>query len=336
MDIIIGAVIVFVLIISAVVIAPTVKIAMDIAPYLYTNTRCSARAGLILDRKAYESLAGATSTKEIFSFLEETSYAHIVEQTQEYPETSRLLDKDLHDAYAWLATVVPDKIVPIVEAMLMRFEVDQIKELLNRLHRGEAAGDLPFVRDEQLRIKLESANDLTSFNDAVEGTPYEEIGTHASHLSRVTSQLDRLSLTTVMRAIEACKDQKAAMPFKEYWQRVIDIANIRLAQRRVATGDEVLFVPGGTVRLEEATDQNQLLEALEQSAYNEFLGEDLEQGLRASLRRQAGLVNAKYPLKGGSIVRFLIDKELEVRNLNLLIKLKTEGFESDRITKMIA
>lgn len=337
MDIIIIAVIGFVIVIAGVVIAPTVKLAMDVAPHLYTNTRCSARAGLILGRKEYETMTGSTSMKEVFATLEETSYSAVAEHSHSIAEASLLLEQELHDTYAWLVTVVPEKLQPVVEAMLGRFEVAQLKEALNRLQRGEGVGELPYVRDEQLRLKLESATDYTSFSDALIGSPYEPVFAQRSlqELEPLTTALDAHALTSVRAAMEACKDQKAAQPFIDYWKRVIDLGNLRLAQRRIA-GADVQFVPGGHLTpasLEEVGDANQLAELLEKGPYA-GLG-DLEDGLQRMLKREAGLVNAKYPLKGGSIVRFIIDKELEVRNLNVLLKLKSEGFAADAIQERL-
>lgn len=331
MDIIIVAVIGFVIIIAGVVIAPTVKLAMDVAPYLYTNTRCSARAGRLLRRKEYETMLGSSSMREVFAFLEETSYRSLVEHSHSFAETSKLLEQDLRDTFVWLATVVPEQLQPVINAFLTRFEVAQLKEALNMLKRGERIGELPFIRDEQVRLKLSGVTDFASFCEALAGTPYEAVVGQGSleKLAELTTALDRHALISVQRAIAACKDTKAAEAFSAYWKRVIDLANLRIALR--TAGKSARYLEGGTIAratLEDVTEQNQLREVLEKSPYGT---DNIELGVQRALKREAGIVNAKYPLKGGAVVRFIIDKELEVRNLNILLKLKSEGFSAEAV-----
>ncbi len=327
MDIIIAAVIGFVLIIAAVVIAPTIKLAIDIAPYLYTNTRCSARAALILTRKDYEALLNCSSQKELYAYLEETGYALIAEHSATTEQASALIEQELHDTYEWLLTVVPEKLQPIITAFLTRFEVAQLKEALNALVHGETIGELPWLRDEQARLRLEGVTDYTGFADALTGTPYEHLIAHGSldKLEQLTTALDAHALTTTSDIIA----RSDAPAFAAYWKRVIDLANFRLAQR-ARDGQTVNYLPGGHLDAEALAavgDENQLAELIEHT-----LGvEANEHALLQLLRKEAGLVNAKYALRGGVIVRYIIDKELEARNLNLLLKLKAEGFSTDEI-----
>ena len=47
------------------VIAPAVKQAMDMAPFIYANTRCSARTGALLTPANYNEILSSTSYREM-------------------------------------------------------------------------------------------------------------------------------------------------------------------------------------------------------------------------------------------------------------------------------
>lgn len=341
MDILIGAVILFALLVSAVVIAPTVKMAMDIAPFLYTNTRCSARSGTILTRKEYDGLLACTYEKEIYAALEDTAYRHVVEHANRFGTASEELDKELYQTYDWLETIMPEKIRPILAAMKRKFEIADIKAAYTRLREGEAPGELNHVQDPNLRLKLEATADTSSFATALEGTPYGE-GINGS-VEGVNTELDLQYLRTVLQIIEESKDQKGAAPFKEYWRRLIDLINIRLTLRRITERIEGLsLVEGGFIpaeRLMGVTDKSQLTEALQGTQYDhintEATGLALENEFHKFIAIEGSRMNAKHPLKGGPIVKYIIQKELEVRNLNILLKLKAEGFTNEEVNAFL-
>ncbi|MDD9953476.1 MAG: V-type ATPase subunit [Candidatus Woesearchaeota archaeon] len=337
MDIIIGAVIGFVLVVSAVVVGPTVKMAVGVAPYLYTNTRCSAKSGLLLKRKTYDSLLASTYVKEVYAELEETSYSHVVEHANEFGGASVLLDKDLYETYTWLEDVMPEKIRPIITAMKMKFEVQQLKEAMNALADNERPGEMQYISNPNTRLKCEEASDINSLVTALEGTPYGDLVSG----SAPATELDRHYLLSVMDAIDSCKDQKAAEPFREYWRRMIDFANIRVALRRMSEDADLPFVQGGTIRvkkLQNVGDKNQLVELLQKTPYTVDVasaGIKLEQAFLQAISTEGARSSAKHPLKAGPVVNFLIQKELEVRNLNIILKLKAEGFKADEINDLL-
>lgn len=342
MDILIGALIFFIMIVVTVVIAPTIKIAMDIAPFLYTNTRCSARSGLILDKKMYDSLLGATYIREVYAMLEDTAYSKAVEQGYAFGTVSKMIDKHLFETYDWLENIVPDAIKPVIAALKSKFEIGELKEALDRLSNGEPIGELKHVGNANLRMKLEAATDVQSFATALEGTSYGAIVTGESATTFSTA-LDLQYYQNVLEVIDTAEDRKAVQPFREYVRRLIDLINIRLALRRITAADEgVAIIEGGFIpaeRLIGVSDKNQLAEALQGTPYADIdtdaAGIMLENEFHKFILQEGGKANAKYPLHGGPIVKFLIQKEIETRNLNVIIKLKEEAFPNEEISKLL-
>lgn len=345
MDILVGAVAGFGIVVGGIVVAPTVKMAVDVAPFLYTNTRCAAKSGMILQKKDYDSLVSAVSLREVFTLIEDTSYASVVEHGADFSKISTLLDKDLFETYNWLSGVMPDKIKPIFSAMMLKFEINQMKEVLNNIEEGKEQGELNYVIDPSLKLKLEGANDMNSFSAALEGTVYEEVfrGKEIKNAADVNTELDKFYLSHVMRVIDNIKDKAAAKPFRDYWKIMIDLANIRLTLRKIDSKDEnVKLVSDGTLdesKLISANEMNQVEELLANTKYKEFITESdsfgIENAFFRFMKKQAGTFSAKFPLKGGPIIQFLINKEIEIRNLNVVVKLKSEDFKGEEISKVL-
>jgi len=161
--------------------------------------------------------------------------------------------------------------------------------------------------------------------------------------SAAATELDRYYMLTVLDAIDACSDRSAAEPFREYWRAVIDLANIRLTLRRIADGTEEMELIGGgmlpTEKLQGIVDKSQLAEVLQGTPYGNVdvqdAGTRLERGFLAAIGSVGSRANAKHPLKSGPVVNFIIQKELEVRNLNIILKLKGEGFKAEEINDLL-
>ena len=327
---------------GVIAIGPTIKVGLDMAPYLYANTRCSSRSGLILRKKEYEQLLGASSIQEVYALLEDTYYGKLMEHAGD--ELSNLFYEDLYETYVWLESITPTKLKNIIKAIRMKFEIADLKSAINSCAKGEAPVQLNHIEEESFRIKLESCKDLDAFIAALKDTKYEEaLGQNSSATVAVLSnQLDSLYYNDVAEEIRLLKDNEGAVVFRDYWKKSIDLVNIRLTLRRIKGVMDLTLIEGGFLDvkdLQSATDKMQLESILSKSVYKDFMtgvsGVEIETALFSSFRKEASNVNAKHALKTGTLVKFLISKELEIRNLNILTKLKREDYTTDEIEKLL-
>ena len=149
---------------GAIVIIPTVKMAIDMAPFIYANTRASARSGMILDKKKYSELVSSGSFKEMLVLLEDSYYSGLVEHGRDFTTLSKLLDEDLYSTFKWMENIVPKKLIGVIKAINQKFEIADIKSALNSIKRGEAVPELEHIRSETLKLSLQSAKDIQSGN----------------------------------------------------------------------------------------------------------------------------------------------------------------------------
>lgn len=327
------------------VIAPAVKQAMDMAPFLYANTRCSARTGKLLTTANYAELLSSNSYKEFYGLLEDTAYNSIVEHNKDFVSFSKAINENMYSDLEWLKRVVPEKVAPVIKALMLRFEINDIKELLNNIRVGAPEKEFHHISNDELRYKLQGAIDFESVISAVEGTKYEEIFNNSSleEIEKLNTKLDRYYITHTFWAIKnAPKGSVAA--FLDLWRRNIDLFNVRMAYRKLLRGmEELELIDGGLLdikSLEAVSDMTQFEAILRDSDYGELLGNgisslDLETAFLKSMKNLSGLLNSRHPLQAGYVVRFIVLKEIEVRNLNTIAKLKEEHYPEEDIKKLI-
>lgn len=331
---------------SLAVVIPTVKYAMNLAPYLYANTRCSARSGFLLSSKHYADLLDANSIKEVLAQLDSTTYAELVEKNKDAISFSTALDNDLAETYVWLEDIAPKKVKSVIEAMRVKFEISELKRILNDIIIGRPVGDVNMFEDYDVRAKLQEVQNYSALQSALENTHYHEIFMKYTEndVFNINTELDKHYFSEVFEQIDILeKDEREA--FLDYWSFMIDLTNIRILLRKINSknDEEYQFIDQGNLSIDQLssiTDLNALEALLEEIArsptHKEFANVDaLETFLYHALRDECIKIASKYSLKIGQILEYIALKEIEVRNLNILVKLKSEKFEQDEIKSLI-
>jgi vacuolar-type H+-ATPase subunit C/Vma6 len=327
------------------IIAPSVKLALDLAPYIYSNTRCSARTGLIINKTKYDELLSASYGKESFAILEDTAYNYVVEHSKDFDTFSKELEKHISETYSWLQGVVPPQIESIIKALRKRFEIDDIKRAINNLKAGKPMGELNGIIDEELKLKLEGSADFMNFSSVMEETIFKSCFANKTieDFAEINTKLDAFYYQHVLSELQKEKNTKPFQAFFDYWRCMIDIANIRMIIRKITgTIKEVDLIDGGYLsnsELQNLTELDQLENTLQSSRYKETLAGKtplmLEQALFKQLLNEGREIGAKYNLMSGPVVKYIIQKEIEIRNLSVLIKLKLENFDKEEIEKLL-
>lgn len=345
MDIIAVAAVAAASLAGIVLTVPTAKYAFDIAPYLYANTRSAARSSTLLQKKDYDEIMSANSVDEAYAMLEDTPYSYIVEHSRSFPEFSKMLNDDLYKTYIWLERIVPNKLKPVIKALKIKFEVQDMKNLVNALRNGSSIPEMRFIQDIELKNKLESVKDYQSLAVIAEGTRYEHVFSQNSldNLPKLNTELDKISIKAVYSLLIRLEDRQSSAAFLDYLRSMIDMINIRIVLKKLSSKSDCTdLIEGGTISADELSsinDKMQLESIFANSQYSEFITDyspsSIENAFTHFTLRLSSSVNAKYTLKAGAIVKFVILKELEVRNLNALIKLKTDLFTQQEIEKFV-
>jgi len=342
MDIIAPAVIGLATVGALAVIVPTIGQSMKMQPYLYANTRCSARSGFLLKEKDYSEMCQVSYAKELFGVMEGTQYKEIYERFGNFEEISEALEKDLFSTFEWVEEISPKKLQKLVGLINKRFEIKEIKKILNHLKNNEDLSEIDFVSDQFLKLKLQEVRSFQDLASSVSETFYSDVFDDRGQddLPEINTLLDKKWLEEVWA--EIARVGGAAGAFRDYWTAMIDLFNTRLAIRKMEREIEVGYVYGGNVpvkELEAASDLNQLEGVFEKTCYKEQFSKEslleLEGCFFKYLRKLGRELNAKFTLTSGPIIQFMIEKELEIRNLNVITKLKLNNFPKEKTEKLV-
>lgn len=342
-----------------VVIAPAVKQATDLAPFLYANTRCSARTGSLLTQNTYSEMLASSSVQELYGILEDTAYSNIVEHSKNFVSFSKSLDKQMCADYDWLKGIVPKELIKIIKTLQLKYEIADIKSAVNRIKKGTVVSSvssnsssekentefaLNFIADDDLRYKVQSATDFNSLVSAFEGSPYQSVftGVEADETEKITTGLDYFYIKKVLSVIRDAP-KKSAEAFLDYWRHVVDMFNVRLVFRKLNLGrDDMDFIEGGFLNVKALSgvgDLSQLEGLLRDSPYSKHFTEinslQVEISFTKVLKELASLLNARHPLHAGYVIRYIILKENEIKAVNMISKLKEENFDEDEIRKLL-
>ncbi|MFC1800840.1 V-type ATPase subunit [Nanoarchaeota archaeon] len=324
------------------VIVPTIGQALKMQPYLYANTRCSARSGFLLKDNNYAEMMQVTYPKELFALMEGTLYKDIFERHDNFQDISRQLEKNMFETFKWLEEIAPKKMTKLIHLINKRFEIKEIKKILNYFKSDEEISELDFIDDSFLKLKLQEVRTFPDLVTALDGTIYTELFAEKSEddIPQLITLIDKMWMEEVL--MEISKNDQAADAVKDYWLTLVDLFNVRLAFRKLKNEIDINFIYEGHIpvkELEGVGDMNQLEGVIEKTKYKDYFNKesylDMEVSFFAYLRQLASDVNAKYTLTSGPIVRFMIEKELEIRNLNLILKLKLNNFPKEKIEKLV-
>ncbi|MCK4589743.1 MAG: V-type ATPase subunit [Nanoarchaeota archaeon] len=324
------------------VIIPTIGQSMKMQPYLYANTRTSARSGFMLKEKDYQEMAQVSYPKELFGVMENTQYKDIYARHNEFKDLSKALEKNLFETFEWVEEISPKKLQKLVNLINRKFEIKEVKKILNHLKNQEDLTEIDFVSDSFLKIKLQEVRSFQDLTNAVSETFYADIFSDKTieDLPMINTSLDKKWLEEVWAETNKIGDPAGAV--RDYWMTMIDLFNTRLALRKLEKEINVEFIVEGNVPikdLESASDLNQLECVFEKTCYKEHFSKesflDIENCFFKYLRKLGYELNAKFTLTSGPIIQFMIEKELEIRNLNVITKLKLNNFPKEKVEKLV-
>ncbi len=317
------------------------KYTMEFVPYIYSNTRASARYATLLKGKTYDELISAASFEEAIAILEDSSYSKIVEESN-IVSIADALDMELYKEYEWIFRISPPKTKEIMSAIKDIFVIKDIKRALNSFSKGEMPR-LRFIKGE-LKNSIESSPDMQTFIAAMESTRFKDelARANANDLSETYTRLDIAYYRRVSSVINKCDDDDVRAAFNEYWSVMIDFANIRMLIRALRMKKTPSLLTNGTIPIEalsSVTYAAQLDSLIADTQYANKIDTSsslsIDIGLVNILKEKARNIASKYHLKTGGIIRLLIEKEIEVKNIYALLKLKKEGFSKEKIREVV-
>jgi V/A-type H+/Na+-transporting ATPase subunit C len=333
---------------------------LGIYPYTYART-CFMRAAL-LKKADYDKLMKMTAN-EITEFLQENAYRKEINGLEgKYSGTELVemaLNRNLEEVFSKMRRISNKKnLLKVIDAYLMRYDVRNIKNVLRAKYtNSEATGeDLITASGSYSReffmklLKKESVEEILKENGLVAFEAFED----ALKAFKETNVLGEIESIFEKKYFSHLFDLAETIPrqgklFRAFLESEIEITNIlnvlRLKRAGVderSAGRYLLPVRGNFgARLAELmiSDISKTSDIFRRTPYAKIIEEgtkkflesgsliEFETGLWNLLLNKTKALIHQHPLSVDVIVGYIFAKDMEIRNLKLLIKGKQFGFE---------
>jgi V/A-type H+/Na+-transporting ATPase subunit C len=343
------------------------KIRLESYPYTYARV-CSMRSGLL--RKAdYDKLMKMT-VNEIIGFLQETPYKKEINAlAQKYSGLKLIetaLNRNIEEIFGKMRRIsIKPELLRIVDAYLLRFDVRNIKTILRAkyTHSESESEDLlvaggSLKRDFLLRL-LEKPNieEILKVNGLISiETLWQPFKTfqETNVLGEVETVFDIYYFSYLFKLAAMIPRQGSL--FKEFLQRELEVTNIINVMRLKRAGlDErtsgKYLVPTGADfmgRLSElmTSDAARAPEIFKGTEYEKLLEDylkkrkddsviELETALKSHLLNKTTLLSHQHPLSVDVIIGYIFAKDMEARNLKVMLRGKQLGLEDSFIESQL-
>lgn len=355
-------------VIGAIVVVVTIKPVLEYYPYMYPNARIRARIGKLFNEKQISEIVEADNLEEVKNYLRGVPEyaAHLEEYNIE-----KALNTQLAETHDLVARIAPKDVKDTFEILLTQWDIRNLKSIIIAKETGlttEETMDLvvPFGELKDSLDKILDAKDITEIINALEGTEYAKILEDAlpayqktGMLLPLEAALDKNFLGKLVKSVANPADENTTL-LQSYIGTIVDSTNLKMILRAKVDGlkfvdvEPYMISSGYQLRdwklkeLMESEDVEGVLSGLEGTDYSQVLAEaapeysstgsiaPFEDAIDGNIRKIAKTISRKKPSGIGPIIGFLSRKEVEIRNLKVIVRGKMEkGFSTSMIKEML-
>ncbi|MFT4311246.1 MAG: V-type ATPase subunit [Candidatus Woesearchaeota archaeon] len=317
--------------IAAIILIPIFKTIATIYPYSYPNARIRVMKSNLVTKENFEELIKRPYNSIIYT-LEKKAFPDLSKYLSgdfSYGSVDAALRTNLINTLIKIKKISPNK--EFTKRLLAKYEIMLIESIARSTsisvnYKQDLIHSTTLFSKEFLYKKEQTVDDL--YNE-LKGTIYQK--TFEKHITKIRNKkfeefeedLDKLFYKRLLSVAD--QDQK------KYVKLMIDNANISLAFKKSKTR-----IPGGSIKnipenIEEIKKIVQKKYKTQKTNINE-----LEKETQQKLRITGEKLMTKNPLSESTIIGFIILKTVNIRNINILLKLKHEGYEENEIRKVLA
>lgn len=338
---------------------------LAIASFAYVGTRVKVMSSGMLKPNKLKELAESHSTSDVIAAFEGSAYEQYVAGKESIEEIEKALSTNLAEHYKKIMKMSPRKARPLFAFMNSRYEIENVKRILASKIAGEPAAYL--LPSQMSEAFLQRLNDAESVEETVEllkmtqyGKVFEYVSSE-SNVSEIEKALDRYLYEKLLNAknIESIAKKAGIMRdplyLKELFGLQADIINIKITLRCIAEAipeKEIkrLLVGKGLYlnekvleTLSEAGELQGAINALQGTPYYEIMNDAMrayqnEKSLyvfeKALTDYYANRINSIYlqqPFGLTPLVCYLLLKENEIKNIELILNCIKEGLPKEKI-----
>ena len=341
------------------------EISLESYPYAYA--RVATMKGRLLKKEDYDKLR-KMKLAEIAKFLEESEYKREIDELSVSYGGASLLDmalnKNLVRTIEKVRKISSEELRQLIDAYLMRITIRSVKMLLRakyaKLGKEEMKKELLYgTGDEKLFGRLADADSVEEFLNRLGFTKTEkfkkavEYYKSSNSISLIENSLDNHYYKWLTGFLGKVSESAS----REILLREIDLINIktiiRLKQEGVGTAIIKQYVLSGhrlkaqfLEQMLEAKNSGEIATLLKKTIYGNLVSKYIDElennkyvnfeiALDKSLLGEAQKLMRKNPLSAEVILGYIMAKEIEVRNINVIIKSRLLNMPEDVVSRLL-
>jgi len=337
------------------------RVVISIANFTYPNAVYRSSGNPYLKEKKISDLLEGGNLNEVYSELEEDGYEISKEAREDIDKVEKELEKKNIELMKKAHRTSPDETKGFTKAWLSRYDVkmakraikaikeDRLEEVEDRLHPVEEI-------NEKVIEDLTSARNLQEALSILRDTELEEVLEKKEWEEKpfeLDVTLDKYAFKKLKEGIFKVESEQRA-PVRYFFGRYVDLLNIKIILRgiREEIQSERLkdcILPKGRElpewKLEEMAESTSIDEALVQlegTSYEDIRNKmqsderfDFEHYLDKKLLKMVTELNNQHILTVGPTLKYLVGKELELRNMRALIRGIKEEVEPIKVKELM-
>ena len=326
------------IIISVAILIPVFLTTNRIYPYAYANARIRGMISSLLKKEDFLELV-KKDYNEIIYYLEKKSFDNLSKYLSgdfSYGSVDSALRSQLVKTLLKIERISPEESKKFVKTLLTKYDIQIIESLVRTTNTNINNKDdvLHFTEVFSEEFLFKNKYSLNDLRNELRGSQYEKI--LVEHLDNIKNKKFAdfeydLDLFFFKRLLFEAKSFEA----KKYVKTLIDTYNVSLEFKGLNR-----WIPSGTISKQNIKGKSltDIRKSLNNKGYKikGYNARQIERDLQIYLLNLGKKFLSKDPLSESTIIGFIIIKTVHNRNLNILLKMKSEGFSQEEISKVLA
>tara|TARA_Y100000310_G_scaffold117117_1_gene115823 strand:+ start:1217 stop:2146 length:930 start_codon:yes stop_codon:yes gene_type:complete len=304
--------------------------------------------GALIKREQWAQLL-KMGPNELLRWLQDSGYKPEIDELgvekRDLTQLEMALTKNLMRALEKLHRISDEKVQEVLAVYVKRYDLENFKTIVRGKMTHVASDELKKLIIPSLNHSAEYFDELLameSVENVLKAIPYDVAG---DDLFALENALDRAYFEELSLLIDRIRGQ--GVPMKAFLQAELDNMNIKMILRLKKEEYEIedikkyLIEPSKDIlELVEIESNTKIIGRLRKEKFVSLEGDepqltDVEIDLDTALLKKEHLLMHQHPLTVSVILGFMLTKEIEVKNLKVLVKGKMLGLEEQYLEKLL-
>lgn len=336
------------------------KVLLSITNFTFPNAKIRARGNPFIKRDVLRSVVESTNVNEIFSRLREENYELPKEETGDLPTIETKLEQNMIGSLKKAYMAAPTNFKPFVNAWLFKYDVKMVKRAMKSIFRGKEESEKRLIPvkiiDEEKVEEMRSSRNVQELMSALKDTKFQEPlkgKEKVKDFFEIDTELDKFLFEEIKSAANQVEGEERST-VRYFFGKYTDILNLEMIFRGLREEIEeerlkdALLPPGRELEdwklnnMIEASDLDEALIELEGTSYADLREAKsalshfkLEKKLDEKLLQVVSEIHSQEILTVGPMLKFLIAKEVELRNLKILVRGVKDGLDPEKMKELM-